>query len=691
MHPFARPPAKPTKNTARTSTPTDPPTARMKQKTIISTLHQAPKRITLGRSPSDCVFAFFLFIATLTLLSSPILAQTQAPATPEALAAAQQKLPQAAAATQYPALTALLRTLEKSAPTQDTITALEVSQDLAHAAPLPKTTALIHYTVPAMAPAMRLPGAFPADGQALAPVSIIAAQDEYEPASFLLYSFQNIDTAQLSVSELKNASGESFPKEDLDLKVVKVWYQNANAWFSYFSDVGLTLVPELLLHDENLIRVDTQSQANYARIQSAAGPREVWISAPNEIAVPFNHYDPGFVDAPSLKPVKLEAGRFKQFILTARTTAQTPPGLYKGVITVQSPGQADYTLPVTLKILPFTLPAPKAYLDLKKDFIVSLMGNWPDLPISHPAYLPTLKNLRRHNLLHTGPGGAPTAALSAQYVPGIKAAGFDTSILLMRHSLPWEGTHDGAPFTFDQLMNIRRASQSWRTFFMTNFGHTNAYLCLGDEPTAAWVMKTRQVWRVVQEAGLKAQLAGHEHLYAKAGYILDLHQSAGSPDQGEHARQRQAIGHGHIGFYANQHNGSENPDFVRRQHGLQGYLAGLSAVDNYEFAYGPWNDRATPLYKPMVLAYPISDGLVDTLAWEGFREAIDDIRYATKLKQLAQQAIDSGTADGDLTRVYAGRQTLQWLTLLDGSTVDLASARLEMIGKILKLSALKGS
>ncbi len=589
-----------------------------------------------------------------------------------------------------PALAALERTLEKSAQPSDAQStaqnASKVSQALS-TSNLPKTTLFVHYAVPALSPVMRLPDTYPADGQPLAPISIIAAQDEYEPASFVLYAFQNLENVRLSLSELKTAGGVAFPKENLDLKVVKVWYQNGNAWFSYFSDVGLTLVPELLVHDENLIRVDTQAQANYARLRTADSSREVWISAPNEIAVPFNHYDPAFADAPALQPVRLNAGQFKQFILTAHAAKDMPPGLYKGVITVQAPGQADYTIPINLKILPFALPSPKAYLDPKKDFIVSLMGHWPDLPVDHPACLPTLKNLRQHNLLHTGPGGAPTPALAAQYVPLMKEAGFDTSTVLLRHSLPWEGTHDGTPFTFDQLMTIRRASQAWRGFFLSNFGHTNAYLCLGDEPTAAWVMKTRQVWRVVQEAGLKAQLAGHEHLFIKAGYILDLHQSAGSPDQSEHAQQRHAIQHGNIAFYANQHNGSENPDFVRRQHGMLGYLTGLSAIDNYEFAYGPWNDRATPLYKPMVLAYPISNGLVDTLAWEGFREAIDDIRYATKLKQLAQEAIDTGTTQNDLTRIYAGRQALQWLALTDASTADLASLRLEMISLILKLSA----
>src|SRR5690606_17073333 len=134
-------------------------------------------------------------------------------------------------------------------------------------------------------------------------------------------------------------------------------------------------------------------------------------------------------------------------------------------------------------------------------------------------------------------------------------------------------------------------------------------------------------------------------------------------------------------------NGAENPAFVRRQHGLLGYLSNFDMVNNYEFAYGPWNDRGTILYKPMVLAYPTSEGLVDTLAWEGFREGIDDIRYATKLRQLANEAIESG----DLDRVYEGRKVRQWFALMDGMSVDLNAARMEMIEKILHLADLADS
>src|SRR5690606_10924343 len=119
-------------------------------------------------------------------------------------------------------------------------------------------TFFVHYAVPAISPVMRLPDAPPADGRPGGEVRIILAQDEYEPGSFVIRAMQDHDRVELALSPLTREDRAVFPADQVDLKVVKVWYQNGNAWFSYFADVGLTLVPELLLHDEKLIRVDTE-------------------------------------------------------------------------------------------------------------------------------------------------------------------------------------------------------------------------------------------------------------------------------------------------------------------------------------------------------------------------------------------------------------------------------------------------
>jgi hypothetical protein len=231
------------------------------------------------------------------------------------------------------------------------------------------------------------------------------------------------------------------------------------------------------------------------------------------------------------------------------------------------------------------------------------------------------------------------------------------------------------------MMTARRAAEQWQKFFLETLGHSDVYLGNGDEPGASWVAMTRGTWKWYHERGLKIFTAGHRALFTKGGYAYDMHPTACAPEEADKARDWNVVGHAYVGFYAVQHNGSENPSFVRRQHGLLSYLSNFSMICNYEFALGPWNDRATELYKPMVLAYATHDGLVDTLAWEGFREGVDDIRYATKLRQLAQQEIASGTVD----RAYAGRKALQWLALLDASSADLHTVRIEMIRHILEL------
>lgn len=602
----------------------------------------------------------------------------------EEVAALTRELPAAAQAPVSRAFGAYLQSLGANADPRRVTNAVRVYREVQQNPPA-ADAGFVHYSVPAMSPVMRLPDAYPSDGKYAAEVGMVMAQDEYEPASFVLYPFANQQQVQLAVGELKNAAGVVFPAGQLDLKVVKVWYQNGNAWYSYFQDAGLELVPELLLHDENLVRVDTAQRANYARVGQGQDARHVWISAPRKIDVPFDHYAAGFQDAKTLQPVALHAGEFKQFVLTARTTTATSPGLYRGFISVTSPGQAPRQIPVAVRVLPFQLPHPKANYDVDKDFVVTMMGAWPKIDAAHPAFKPTLANLRAHNILNLGPAVNPATpeAQAAAHVAAMKEAGFRTDYII-NGNLPWQGAHDGTPLKHDELRAFKRSAQAWKALYQKHFGHNNAAISLGDEQGAPWVMKTRPAWRILHEEGLKSDLAGHEHIFVKGGHMLDNHATAGSPGEGHKAETWRAVGHGRVGFYANQHTGSENPAFVRRQHGLLGYLSNFDMVNNYEFAYGPWNDLATELYKPMTLAYPTSQGLVDTLAWEGFREGIDDIRYATRLRQLAREAI----ASGNLDRVYAGRQVSQWFILMDGQAVDLDRVRLEMIEKIAHLTSL---
>ncbi|MEG2076825.1 MAG: hypothetical protein RRY34_10005 [Victivallaceae bacterium] len=174
---------------------------------------------------------------------------------------------------------------------------------------------LFYFAVPAMSDVMRLGYTFPEDGEFNGALRVVAAQDEFEPASFQLFSFKD-QTVTLSCSDLKSKEGKIMPANAVDIKVVKIWLQNGNAWISYFADPGLKQVPELLLYDESIIEVDNnvKEPGNYALLKNNGKTQKVWISAPGEVDKgTFNAIRENFQDADKLQPVQLKAEEFKQF------------------------------------------------------------------------------------------------------------------------------------------------------------------------------------------------------------------------------------------------------------------------------------------------------------------------------------------------------------------------------------------
>jgi hypothetical protein len=550
-----------------------------------------------------------------------------------------------------------------------------------------------YYVVPAMSDVMRLPDTYPDDGRLNGELRIVAARDEFEPASFQLYSFTARKDVTLELSALQGPGGSAIPAKALDLKVVKVWFQNGNAWVSYFSDVGLKLVPELLLHDENMVKVDTRAVANFARLKDTAGERFVWISAPRKLEpLSFNPTMEPFEDAAVLQPVVLNAGEFKQFLLTAHVPKDQVEGVYRGAVSVKEAGKPLVEIPVSVRVLPFALPLPRPYFDLKRDFLVSVMGGTTlsgmkglfggDEKLAREKYRQYLVNQKNHGIFN------PVVDQDEENFALLKELGLPTKPVMEgggRRFMPWPGLNFGGRLTFDHYMSFKDGAQRCAAYYMKLVGHTDLLASYGDEQGTAFVATHRNAFKYYQDYGIKIGCAGHAALMNKGGYTYGIHPMGGEPDSIDRIRPWNEIGDKYVGFYASQHTGSENPQFVRRQHGLLGYLSNLSMVYNYEFALGPWNDLAWDLYKPMVLAYLNRGGLVDTLQWEGFREGIDDIRYATQLKLLVQEAMESGSTE----RMLEGKKALQYLALLNGAEMDVNVVRAEMINYILKLMQMR--
>ncbi|MFA6816800.1 MAG: hypothetical protein WCS73_10965, partial [Lentisphaeria bacterium] len=139
-----------------------------------------------------------------------------------------------------------------------------------------------------------------------------------------------------------------------------------------------------------------------------------------------------------------------------------------------------------------------------------------------------------------------------------------------------------------------------------------------------------------------------------------------------------------IWSYGNAQGGVENPEVYRRNYGLLLYLNnydGFATYCYYEAFGNPWDDFDFPYFRDHNLVYPTADGVVDTIAWEGYREAVDDIRYATTLREAAATAHKSGNP----AKISIAVAAEEWLQNIDAEYANLDVVRSMMIQWILKL------
>ena len=551
-------------------------------------------------------------------------------------------------------------------------TALDL-QELKTASPV------LHYAVPATSETQYLPDVYPFDGEAAAPLRIVSAQDEFEPASFVVYPLQDLGKVAFEVSDLKSEDGAVFAKADLDFKTVKVWYQCGNGWFSYFGDpdpAGLKLCPELLLNDEDLIKVDQEKKVNYARLTAKDGKITYrLLNVPEEMDSDFSCMVPEFQDSAAFRGAALNEGEFKQFFLTAHVKKGQKAGLYKGTVSMKKDGREIASIPVELRVLPFILPAPMTYNDLNKEFRDFMSGyinihtlrrlNGGDQALAEKQLHALMVDFVNHN------EKMPNHYERAIAPEWAEKAGMDNSSFIAGEMLL------GAPS--EMRFDARRKAEWLKQTFGNN---KNYYLDWGDEFGLSLQRAIRPMVDIYQSEGNR-YTGNSPSAYTFAMYMIDFYRIAVWPDFSTNrlAEKISFIDDSiYFGMYASQHVGVENPAFCRRQYGLGPYRAGLTCSRNYAHHLNGYNDNAG-WYKPMNLVYGDGKGVIDTISWEGYREGMDDIRYATLLQQTARPLLKSENYQAK----YAARKALQFLADMNTDDFDLSTARLEMIRHILTL------
>jgi hypothetical protein len=676
------------------------------------------KRLKLG------ALVFCLMLAAI----SPALADTGSPAA--TLADKLDRLQTWIDTTDRPQLSRFLESVVNNADAADPASlravdyALKLAED-AHAgdaAFLWTDTPFIVYVVPALSPEMRLPDTLPSDGAVSDLMTVVSAQDEYEAASFVFAPLKDVDAVTFTVSDLQGAAG-TIPAEAVDLRVVKTWYQGGTAWQSYFIDDSLSvLTPELLLHDENLILVDHEQKINYVRVDYPEGSQ--YVDVTSNTSRKFDRFKEPVEDSPVLLPVSLKQGESKQMWITTKVPAGTPEGIYTGTIAITADGAPAGQLTLKIRVLPFELPAPKTYYDPDKDFYVMLYHGsrvWEymtasggDAELVDTILLNEYRNMLEHNAVNIPGPYFYDLSRTAYYLHQLdlmREAGLDLDPL-------FGAAPAFAPYTYytayNNYLNAKAAYEAnptdanrqlmeqyyntWRTgvenhkqqlaqtydIITQAVGHSNLYFDGWDEAGWSLLLWQQEMWDyVLNELGVKLFATGnasHLDLPIKEHFLNWA---------GEMSRERADAWHAFgedklITSYAYPHIGPENPDLMRQRHGMWLYKANYDATYNYIWYEGPpnvWGENVADSFRAFAFVYPTRTDVIDTIAWEGFREGIDDIRYATKLVHLAREAI----ASGDPERTEAAEQALAWLEETDERSANADYLRLEMIHHILTL------
>lgn len=575
--------------------------------------------------------------------------------------------------------------------------ATKVAKDLASHQDLAKAP-FVYYSVPAISNIRRNLYTYPVDGTLNGPLNFIQAKGEFESGSFVIYPNIDVKQIQLKATDLKGKNGV-IPASDVDIRLVKIWVQTGLSWYSYFSDsAGRTLCPELLLRDENLVRVDRNTMQNYLRVGNKG--EHAWISMPEDMDVSVNVMKEDVKDAATLQPFSLTKGEMRQIWVTIEAP-KGAEGLYTGSIQVMIQQNQVASVPISVRVLPFELPRPMAYYDLSKSFYA---GSYNDLNLR--SYLKSADgdmkkaetrlfnnyvSLRKHNLLYpmisTYRLGQDIKVYKRQ-LELYRDAGLGTDILLDAIcGIPDYG-YLSSPDRKKPLAEQKipagweATSTDLKPLLQEVFGKVPVCYGFGwDEPGMGILKSQRVAWKYLHDNGFKVYSTAHENHLLHAGYNEDF-VTYGGHTSAEAARPWHEMG-ARITVYANPHTGLENPDFVRREHGLVLYKDDQDGTNNYMVSGSEWNDFVGESYnfRGFNWIYPATDGPIETIQFEGFREALDDVRYATLLKQLATEAAKSDKTE----LMYAGKIALLWLAGLDVKKTDLNTARLEMIQQILKL------
>ena len=559
-----------------------------------------------------------------------------------------------------------------------------------------------------------LPHADPECGVVTNEFPFAAAQGEFEAVSFVVRPDADYEKVDVVASDLTGPGGAKIPASAADVALVKVWFRPGGRWTSYWAGGRGNPEPmnNLILHDDAVVKVDFTNKINWVRGEYSDGVYYMNMSR-SDRNTPFNDSLEPVRDAPKFVPFDLKKDFRQQYLVTWRVPKDAKGGDYRGTVTLVTPTRDAplATLELSLHVHPFTLPRPRTHYDSSQPYVSYWMGT-PSLEgllkaghrmdRAEKKLRAILRNMVEHNAINLSGVGtlakdslddyglrtlliARQEGMSADPLINGGACDFSGGFVWAPGSTPLEPEQHPEKYR-RSLEGFRRNVQAQVAIMDKYLGHHNCYYNSLDECGAGTNRRSYGYWSIVHELG---GMIWTDYAYTKdSGAFIDMNDVPASVDHvvnnGWHQTGGKAVS------YAAPFTGPEDPDIWRRVKGIRMWYADLDGPHEYAFldADNRWNEFVyRGRYCQFGMGFRTIDGMISTLAWEGVRESLDDVRYYTLLRKRAEAALKS--SDAAVRRL--GRDALVWQDAIDPEyVVDLDAFRLEVSAWIERLIAKVG-
>ena len=478
-------------------------------------------------------------------------------------------------------------------------------------------------------------------------ITLTATPGEYESGSFILQTGKTaLKNVSITASNLTtNDKKQTINNARIDIRLVKAWFQSAKTMRRTNRNRPKILTPELLLHDNKLVKVDFDTQTNAIR------------------------HNPGINDAKTLLPFNVPAHFNQQVWVTIHVPDSTPAGTYHGTLTVKSEpdnkNNFDKNIKIQLTVLPFKLANTRLFMG---QFYLA----WLTKPVktyynargkNTQQMLAELIDMKQHGVnqitIDHNYHNDPQAITLSRQIALVKQAGLTTNSIIY---VDWQVNGQNNPYRYrKKLQTIQQA--------FTEQGIGQFWIYNKDEKKLNELVRSSHTFDAAHEIGAKNIVAvTNPQIALQLGnhldYVLVQHKTPTKTISKLKSKGVTPIA------YGLPHAGEEKPATTRYTYGFGLVEKGFAGTLSYAYQSGEtwddWMHWEKSNYRPNVMAYPTANAPIPTLQWEAWREAVDDLKYletlvkqtGSDLKETLEKAIQNTGREPDKIRLYLIKQIL---------------------------------